>query len=152
MARLAEASEFVHGVEPAEILDLWRDTDRWHSFVDGLHAVDSRSSDWPAVGATVVWESAPGGRGRVSEQVTGSEPAAFATSVRDPSLTGRQRLTLQPDAGGTRLTLVLEYELANASAFQSLMDQLFIRRALRDSLRRTLERFAAELESTAPAG
>ena len=42
------------------------------------------------------------------------------------------------------MTLELEYELKERNALTPLTDALFIRRALRDSLKRSLIRFARE--------
>ena len=42
------------------------------------------------------------------------------------------------------MTLELEYELKERNALTPLTDALFIRRALRDSLKRSLVRFARE--------
>ena len=42
------------------------------------------------------------------------------------------------------MSLTLEYELKNRTIISPIMDLLFIRRALRDSLRRTLTRFGHE--------
>ena len=49
---------------------LWYDLRRWPSFVDGFKYIARVDGDWPAVGALVVWDSYPGGRGRVLEEVT----------------------------------------------------------------------------------
>ncbi|HSD81316.1 MAG TPA: hypothetical protein VLB47_11660, partial [Solirubrobacteraceae bacterium] len=53
---------------------LWYDTRRWPAFVDGLKHVASVEGDWPGAGARVVWDSHPGGRGRVVERVVAHEP------------------------------------------------------------------------------
>ena len=47
------------------------------------------------------------------------------------------------------MELTLEYELARGGPFRGLADALFIRRALRDALRRTVRRFAVEAEEEA---
>lgn len=152
MSRLAEASESVAGVTPAAIIAAWVETDRWSAIVDGFSRIVERSSDWPAPRSFVIWESGGGGRGRVSEEVEAHDPAGrFATMVADPQLAGTQTLMATvvptPDGGETtRVELVLDYELTGASMFQSLMDSLFIRRALRDSLRRTVAGLVAEVE------
>ena len=49
---------------------LWYDTTRWPTFIDGLHHVARLEGDWPGAGARVLWDSKPGGRGRVQERVT----------------------------------------------------------------------------------
>jgi hypothetical protein len=45
--------------------------------------------------------------------------------------------------------LELEYELTGAGPLAALTDALFIRRALRDMLRRTVSRFAVEAQEEA---
>ncbi len=50
------------------------------------------------------------------------------------------------------MELRLEYELARSGPLRGVADVLFIRRALRDSLRRTLDRFAVEVEEEAALG
>ena len=52
---------------------LWYDLRRWPSFVDGCKYIARVDGDWPAAGALVVWDSFPGGRGRVLEEVTAYE-------------------------------------------------------------------------------
>ena len=61
---------------------------------------------------------------------------------------GRQTLTFEAvEDGSVRLGLELEYELKRRSIFTPLVDLLFVRRAQGDSLRRTLIRFARELDA-----
>ncbi len=144
MSRRAAAYQVTDG-DPAELVDRWQDTESWPQFMDGCARVVELSPDWPAVGSWVVWRTRPGGRGSVREEVVAREPLRFTTKVVDSSVVGTQTIsagTLEKD-GRTRLEMDLDYELAEASIFQSLMDSLFIRRALRDSLKRSLARFAA---------
>jgi hypothetical protein len=150
MARSASAVEVVQ-VSPLAAMELWVRTESWPHFVDGCAQISERDPAWPAPGSWVVWRSPSGGRGSVREEVVSSGDDSFTTSTVDASVVGTQTLTATPvEEGATRLELDLEYELADPSPFQSLMDSLFIRRALRDSLRRTLARFAEELERSAP--
>jgi hypothetical protein len=99
---------------------------------------------WPEVGGRVVWESTPDGRGRVTETVVESAPDRFSTQVFEEALIGTQTLRLLPASDGAEVELSLEYELAKYGPLGGVADALFIRRALRDSLRRTLTRFAIE--------
>jgi hypothetical protein len=128
---------------------LWADPAGWGAFVDGFERVVEVDPSWPEVGARLVWQSHPGGRGRVVEQVVRSEPGVeLATQLSDPQLSGVQRLAFAPPAGGAAgvgVALELEYALRRNGPFMVLADPLFVRRALRDSLRRTLQRLAAEL-------
>jgi hypothetical protein len=148
MARTARAARVVD-LSPEGALTLWADANRWPSFVEGFARALEVSPDWPAEGAKLVWESRPGGRGRVTEKVLEHGPGRFATQVFDQSLTGRQTITASEDAEGTRVELALDYELSKYGPLRAVADALFIRRALRDSLRRTLRRFAVEAEEEA---
>jgi hypothetical protein len=135
------------GPEAARVL--WSDPRRWASFVEGFARVREVSDDWPNEGAKLVWESIPAGRGRVTERVVESGERSFATEVFDESLHGTQRTGFEPVEGGSRVVVELEYELTKYGPLRALADVLFIRRALRDSLRRTLGRFAVEAEDEA---
>ena len=148
MSRSAQAAALVE-LAPEGALALWTDVQRWPSFVEGFGRVIEVSPEWPAEGARVVWQSTPGGRGRVTEKVVEHSPARFATEVFEDAFSGRQQLRLAEDAAGTRLDLELDYELNKRGPLRALADVLFIRRALRDALRRTLRRFAVEAEEEA---
>lgn len=124
----------------------WTDLELWPSFVDGFGGLVRGDRDWPAVGAEVVWRSGPAGRGEVSERVEAHEPGRIVTRVSDENLTGSQTATFEPDADGARVGLELDYELRRRGPLTPVTDALFIRRAVRDSLRRTLARFASEVE------
>jgi hypothetical protein len=134
---------------PAEVFRLWADIDRWPSFVEGFARRVELTGGWPEPGGRVVWESTPDGRGRVTEAVKESEPDRFSTKVYEKALTGIQTLRALPASDGSEVELSLEYELARYGPLSGLADALFIRRALRDSLRRTLFRFGLEAEEEA---
>jgi hypothetical protein len=134
---------------PGDAIALWTDLQRWPSFVDGFARVLEAAPKWPEKGSKIVWESTPAGRGRVTEQVLESGERAFATRVFDRSLAGTQTLRAEPAPEGARVQLSLEYELERGGPLRVLADLIFIRRALRDSLRRTLGRFAVEAEEEA---
>jgi uncharacterized membrane protein len=91
-----------------------------------------------------VWESTPDGRGRVTETVVEHEADRFSTRVFEEALMGTQTLRVAPAPDGSEVELTLDYELAKWGPLAGVADALFIRRALRDSLRRTLYRFAVE--------
>ena len=127
---------------------LWYEPQRWPAWVDGFGHVVKLEGAWPAPGSRAVWNSKPGGRGRVVERVSAYEARAGQTlAVEDEQLHGTQSVTLEPGADGVEVALELEYELKHANALTPLTDVLFIRRALRDSLKRSLTRFAHELRS-----
>jgi hypothetical protein len=134
---------------PAEAMELWTDVRRWPSFVEGFGHVESVDREWPQSGSTVVWHSGPAGRGRVTEKVLEAGPDRFATQVFEEALMGTQTFRVEPGEQGTRTELVLDYDLARSGPARWLADVIFIRRALRDALRRTLRRFAVEAEEDA---
>ena len=133
----------------AEAEALWLDRERWPSFIDGFGAMAIYHGDWPAVGSRTVWDSLRNGRGRVAEQVVEYEPGVTQlVEVEDPALTGEQRVRFHAVEGGCEISLELAYELKRGrGAGARLTDVFFVRRALADALRRTLRRFAVELQA-----
>jgi hypothetical protein len=127
---------------------LWYDTRRWPTWVDGFGHMVKLEGEWPARGARAVWNSKPGGRGRVVERVADYEARTGQTvEVEDEKLRGAHRITFGPGADGVEVALELDYELKDANVLTPLTDALFIRRSLRDSLKRTVGRFARELRA-----
>ena len=136
-------------LDPPRALALWADVGRWPSFVDGFARVKEVSPEWPGHGAKLVWESHPGGRGRVTEKVLESAAGRFSTRVFEERLAGTQTAVVEPAPEGARLRLTLAYELAQGGPLRAVTDLLFVRRALRDAMVRTLRRFAVEAEDEA---
>jgi hypothetical protein len=134
---------------PPEVLALWTDVERWPSFVEGFARRLELSEAWPTKGARVVWESTPDGRGRVTETVTENEADRFSTQIFEDALIGTQTLRVAPASDGCEALLTLDYELAQYGPLAGVADAIFIRRALRDALRRTLFRFGIEAEDEA---
>ena len=129
----------------AEAEALWYDPHRWPSWVDGFGHVVKLEGDWPEVGARLLWQSPPKGRGLVQERVTAYEARAGQTlEVEDERLRGVQAVTFEAAGDEVRLTLTLDYELKEGGPLAPLVDRLFIRRSLGDSLRRTVTRFTYE--------
>ena len=133
---------------------LWYDTSRWATFVEGFAHVVKREGDWPRTGSRVMWDSVPDGRGRVDERVTAYEVRVSQTvTVEDPRITGTQTISFAPaDEGRIRIALELDYRLKQGGPVGSVVDALFVRRAFRDALRRTLSRFARELRADRELG
>ena len=128
--------------------ELWYDTSRWPTFVDGLAHVAKVEGDWPRAGR-VLWDAKVDGRGRVDERVVDHEARVGQTvAVEDDKIRGTQRVEFHPTDDGCRVTLTLDYRLKMDPPQRQLID-FFARRPLRDSLRRTLQRFDHEL-SVAP--
>ena len=134
---------------PEAALRLWADVSRWSTFVEGFAHTLELDEEWPAEGSRVVWESVPAGRGRVTEKVLESGPDRIATLVFEDRLSGRQLFRVVESEGGARAELVLEYTLTKYGPLGVVADVLFIRRALRDAMRRTLFRFVVEAQEEA---
>ena len=143
----ARATQSVPGLA-SDAEALWYDPQRWPAWVDGFGHSVKLEGEWPGAGARSVWDSKPRGRGRVVERVTAYEARAGQTlEVEDEKLRGTQTVTFEPGAGDVEVALELEYELKSSSVMTPLTDALFVRRALRDSLKRSLTRFARERRS-----
>jgi hypothetical protein len=136
----------VHAAETA-----WYDTAKWDRWVEGLETVIEVSGEWPGAGASVVWQSGPAGRGRVTERVVEFERlSGQRVEVEDDSIRARQSVAFIPQDDGVQVVLVLAYKLKRRSLVMPLVDVLFIRNAMRSSLRATLSRFAAEFDLDQP--
>jgi hypothetical protein len=129
----------------AEAEELWYDPHRWAAWIDGFGHVAKLEGEWPQTGARLLWDSRPQGRGRVAEKVLAYEPRGGQTlAVEDERLNGTQTVTFEPEGDQVRVSLTLQYRLKQSNP---IVDLLFIRRALRDSLQRTLARFGHELRA-----
>ena len=140
----AKASISVPG-RAADAEALWYDPHRWQAWIDGFGHVVSLSDGWPNRGAELVWESPPGGRGRVTERVVAYEMRTGQTlEVEDATMTGTQKVAFEPGPEAVEITLSLEYRIKDRTALTPVVDLLFVRRAMTDALRRTVTRFANE--------
>ena len=131
-------------IAPGQVRDaeaLWYDLGRWPAFVDGFATVLERDPQWPDAGR-LVWRSTPHGRGIVHERVVERGTVEF----HDDKLTGTQRTEFTPHGEHTRVTLTMEYRIEEAGPLTPIVDLLFVRRAVRDALQRTVARFARERE------
>ncbi|MGH2713061.1 MAG: SRPBCC family protein [Solirubrobacteraceae bacterium] len=141
---LVSAAVVVPG-RAADAEALWYDPHRWPAWVDGFGHVVKLEGDWPEVGARLLWASPPKGRGVVAERVTAYEPRAGQTlEVEDEKLNGIQSVVFEPVGDEVRVTLTLDYSLKQERLFTPLLVRYFVRRAMRDSMRRTLTRFSHE--------
>ncbi|MBX5469572.1 MAG: SRPBCC family protein [Thermoleophilaceae bacterium] len=138
---------------------LWTDTSRWPTFVEGFAGVVQRDDTWPEVGGKLVWTSVPGGRGHVTERVLERTRAPdgstrIVSEVLEEALAGMLAATFAARDDGCELELALDYELEPTTVWRSgplgrITDLVFIRRALSDSLARTVRRFATEASEEA---
>jgi len=124
---------------------LWYDPHRWASWIDGFGHVITLEGEWPHVGARLIWQSPPGGRGRVMETVVAYETRSGQTlEVEDAQISGRQTVEFTPAPDHVDVTLSLRYEIKDRNLLTPVVDLLFIRRAWNDALRRTVTRFSNE--------
>jgi hypothetical protein len=137
---------------PGEAEALWLDVSRWPTFIEGFAHVSSKEAAWPAEGSKLVWQSLPDGRGQVTEKVTARGEGYLTARLLEDSLTGIQSVSFQPAGDGEDATIVelcLKYDLNPTTVWRQgplgkVVNLLFIRRAMTDSLARTLRRFATE--------
>jgi hypothetical protein len=125
---------------PEEAVALWDDPARWPAFVDGFRAVARADPDWPAPGSAITWDSTPHGQGRTVER-------SVRHGVREIE-TEQLRGTLTASHEDGLFVVRLDYELKQRSPFALF----FVRRSLRDALRRTVARFATERRADAELG
>ena len=148
MATVKARIEVSGPVSEAEAL--WYDPLRWPAFVEGFAHVVKHDGEWPNKDARIVWDSVRDGRGRVLERVRSYEPRVSQTvEVEDPKLRGVQTISFEglTDPPRAAVTLELQYKLKGPTFGGPVVDMLFVRRALADSLRKTLMRFRRELEA-----
>ena len=146
----ATARQLLPGASVTEAERLWLDLARWPAFVDGFGTLarEAPPGRWPQPETRIVWDSLRNGRGRVVENVVEHEPGATQlVRVEDPTLHGTQRVRFTAYDGGCEISLELDYVLKQEGLGGRLTDLFFVRRSLSDALRRTLRRFAVELES-----
>src|SRR4051812_13821675 len=128
---------------PLEAEQLWHDRSRWASWIDGFGHVAKLEGEWPAEGARRIWDSRPGGRGRVAETVTRFEAGRGVTlRFEDERLLGAQRVRFEGSPGATRVTVELD---AEPKTRIPPARRWWLRRQLGEDLRRTLARFSYEL-------
>jgi hypothetical protein len=140
--RTVRASVVVKG-RAVEAEQLWYDKSRWASWIDGFAHLARLEGEWPQAGARRLWDSPPGGRGRVAETVLRYEVRVGQhLRVEDARMTGVQRVIFEPGHDETRITLELDAEPKQRLA---PLRRLWLRRELGESLQRTLTRFSYEL-------
>jgi Polyketide cyclase / dehydrase and lipid transport len=132
----------------AEVWDLYFKRERWPAWVDGFARVESVGEGYPETGATLVWESLPQGRGRVAERVLDHQPRRLhRIRYEDEYSEGELLTTFALEGEQVQVSQELSYEIREPRPFTWLTDLLFIRREMRRSLVRSLERLRAEVQS-----
>ena len=123
----------------AEVWDYYFDSATWREWVEGFAAVAEVDDTYPEVGGVLKWSSIPAGRGEVTERVTEHEHRRLhVIEFDDPGMTGTQRTTFAIDGDGTKVTLDLEYRLANAGPLTRIAGVFFIKGQVGGVLMRTL--------------
>lgn len=151
MGTVRVAETFEGTVHEAETC--WYDTATWPRWVDELAHVESVDGGWPGVGSTVVWQSGPAGRGRVTERMVAFEPlAGYTVEVDDDSITGEQSVVFDPSSDGVEVVLSLRYRIKRRSPLTPLIDLLFVRRLMAASLAKTLSGFGPILAESRRTG
>jgi Polyketide cyclase / dehydrase and lipid transport len=145
MGAVSVTAQFPATVHAAQTL--WEDTERWVAWVEGLERVEHVDAGWPAAGSVVRWRSGPAGRGRVTEHVLDHERlSSIKSEISDDTLKGVQTVNFVPEGeDAVAVELALDYRIRRRTPLTGLVDLLFVRRAMRDSLQATLDRFGAEL-------
>jgi hypothetical protein len=129
----------------AEAEALWYEPIRWPSWIDGFGHLVSLGEEWPGAGARRVWDSVPGGRGRVLERVVFHEArTGQRLAVEDARIAGELAVGFAPAGDAVRVTLTLQWRSKQGGALAPLADLLLIRPRVVASLARTLSRFAIE--------
>jgi hypothetical protein len=134
----------LEGVPVDEAGALWWDTARWAAFVEGFGHVVRATDGWPEAGGRLVWDSRPGGVGRVVEQVLSRGGHDADVAVEDAHLQGTRRVRFAAVDGGQTTMVSLELDYAPKAGRPPLADLLIGRRRLRGALDRTLTRFGNE--------
>lgn len=132
-----------------EAWDFYFDPESWHSWVDGFGSILS-SSGYPRRGGTLRWRSRPAGRGEVSEEVLEHEPRRLhRVRFVDPESEGELETRFEIAGEEVEVGQRMSYRVSHPGILGPLTDVFFVRRQVAASLRRSLERFAHELEARA---
>lgn len=134
----------------AETWDTYLDRRGWPTWVDAFSGVTS-ADGYPEEGGTLVWRSTPAGRGEVSERVLEHEPRrSHRIAFSDPTMSGELATSFAVDGGGTRVSQVLDYRLAERGVF-AFLGALFVKSQVARSVQRTLGDLKAYVEEVAGA-
>lgn len=129
-----------------EVWDLYFDTSRWSSWVDGFATLESVSG-YPEIGGTLRWRSNPAGRGEVAERVLEHEPRRrHLVSFRDPESEGELETVFEIEGEGVTVRQRMTYTVLHPGLLGPLTDIFFVRRQVAASLARSLERLRYEAE------
>jgi uncharacterized membrane protein len=137
----------------AETWDLFFEPRAWPGWVDGFRSVEA-SQGYPERDGTLRWRSTPAGRGTVTERVLEHEPRRrHRVSFSDEQSYGELETRFEITADDkVTVTQEIEYRPRQHGAFGPLTDRLFIRRQVRASMARSLNRFRHEVEELVSLG
>jgi hypothetical protein len=126
-----------------EVEQLWHDSTRWASWIDGFASLQKLEGAWPQAGSRRVWVTRVGGRGIVMERATAFTAGDGQTVVfEDEKVRGEQELLFETDGVRTRITVSFGFEAKEKLAPARVW---WLRRQLRQAWERSLARFSYEL-------
>lgn len=146
---MGRASESVLVEAPASaVWDLYFDRTRWRGWVDGFGDVSRWDDRYPETGARIQWDSKPGGRGRVLEEVLIHDPRSLhRIRFEDQTALGFLETEFEPQGqAACRVTATVEYAVKDAGPLNFITDALFIRRSMAQSIGRSLTRLKRDVE------
>lgn len=144
----AQTARIVVGT-PAEVDALWFDPARWPTWREGLVRVTSVADGWPAAGGWVEWDATGGGRERTRERMRAREPGVRAEiELEDARFESVQWVDFSvPASGQVRLDLSLDFRLKERAPLTIVREWAHIRGLMAGTMRRSLVRFARELDA-----
>lgn len=127
------------------VFDLWADPDRWHEWIGGITKVTDVSGPPGAAGTRyTVWF---GGMRSPSEILEAERPRRLRTRFGNRMLRGETVVTLESQAGGTRLT----QEFRTEGLIPAISARIFAIGTYRGSFRGELATFVRIAEQDAAA-
>jgi hypothetical protein len=122
-----------------EAEQLWYDSSRWASWLDGFSHLVTLDDGWPVDGRRVY----DGPRGRVLEKILRSTAGSgYSATIEDSRMTGVVNVRFETDNVRTRITVELDVEPKEKLAPGQ---RWWLRRKLREEWQRSLRRLGYEL-------
>ena len=123
-----------------EVEQLWYDKTRWPAWVDGFTNLARLDDGWPLDGSRRVYDAA---RGRIRETVSRYIAGdSIVATIEDERVSGVSRVRFETDNVRTRITWELDVEPKEKLAPGR---RWWLRRGMRQSMERSLQRFGYEL-------
>ena len=133
---------------PGHVFALWTNLERMGEWVGGVTGVSDVSGSIDQVGTTYVVHFGP--MKSPTEVLEVERPRRYATKFGNWLLRGRSSATIEPEAGGTKITQTFE----TIGLIPAISSWVFSRGSYEGSFRGELEKFAriAEREAQPPPG